>query len=142
MGDRALQERRKQPRYPAILNVSFVFSRGRRQGLGDRRISGKGRNISGRTGNVSFEGLLIRANPSHADVLAFFQGKGAEDPLFPVDLEVELDGRTIRVEGQVRWFKLWYTGEKPYQLEAGVFVRRMSPEARGAWDRYFKGLGP
>jgi len=140
MADKDLQERRKHPRYPASLNVSFGFSGGKKQRVKDRRISAKGRNISGRTGDVSFEGLLIKANPLHADVSSFFLNHQTEEPMFVVDLEIELDGTMIRAEGQMRWFKLWFTGQEPYQLETGIFVRQMDSESRKSWDEYFRKL--
>ena len=140
MSDKDFQERRKYPRYPVSLNVSFAFSGVKKEGLKDRRISGKGRNISGRTGDISFEGILVKANPLHADVSSFFMNAETEGPVFYVDLEIELDGKMIQAEGQMRWFKLWYTGQEPYQLECGVFVRKMEPESRKSWDAFFKKL--
>jgi hypothetical protein len=142
MSDGDSQERRKYPRYPVSLNVAFVFARGRQQGPDDQRISGKGRNISGRTGDISFEGLLVKANPLHADVSSLFLDTRAARPMFVGNLEIELDGRMILAEGQMRWFKLWYTGQEPYQLEAGVFVRKMDSESRKLWNEYFKKLKP
>ncbi len=140
MSDQGLQERRKHPRYPVSLKVSLTFRGGKNEHRGDRRISGTGRNISGTTGDISFEGLLIKANPLHDDVSAFFAPPSVTDQGFLVDLEIELDGKMIRAEGQVRWFKLWYTGQEPYQLEAGVFVQMMDTESRKNWDAYFKKL--
>lgn len=140
MSDKDVQERRKHPRYPVSLNVSFAFSGRKKQRSHDRRISGTGRNISGRTGDISFEGLLVKANPLHSDVSSFFMNAQTGVPIFLVDLEIELDGRMIRADGQIRWFKLWYTGQKPYQLEAGVFVKKMDSESRKLWDEYFKKL--
>jgi hypothetical protein len=140
MSDRDFQERRKHPRYAASLNVSFVFSGGKKKSRGDRRISGSGRNISGRTGDISFEGVLVKANPLHADVSSFFLNHQTEEPMFVVDLEIELDGTMIRAEGQMRWFKLWFTGQEPYQLETGISLRQMDSESRKSWDEYFKKL--
>jgi len=140
MSDKGFQERRKHPRYPVSLNVSIALSGGKKQSVDDRRISGIGRNISGRTGDISFEGLLVKANPVHADVSSFFMKTQTEGRTFLVDLEIELDGKMIGAEAQIRWFKLWYTGQEPYQLEAGVFLRRMDSEPRKSWDEYFKKL--
>lgn len=140
MSDGDFEERRKHPRYPVSLNVVFVLARGKKQRLEDRRISGKGRNISGRTGDISFEGLLVKANPLHTDVSSLFLDTQTEGPTYIGDLEIELDGRTILAEVQMRWFKLWYTGQEPYQLEAGVFVRKMDSESRKLWNEYFKKL--
>ena len=91
MSDGDSQERRKYPRYPVSLNVAFVFARGREQRPDDQRISGKGRNISGRTGDISFEGLLVKANPLHADVSSLFLDTQAARPMFVGNLEIELD---------------------------------------------------
>ena len=140
MSDKEVPERRKHPRYPVSLNISFAFSGGKKQDPDDRRISGTGRNISGRTGDISFEGLLVKANPLHADISSFFTKTQTEGRIFLVDLEIELDGRMIRAEAQIRWFKLWYTGQEPYQLEAGVFLRKMDSKSREWWDEYFKKL--
>jgi hypothetical protein len=140
MAQQGIQERRKHPRFAVSLNVSLSFSGGGKESPDDRKISGKARNISGMTGDISFEGLLVKANPHHEDVSAFFTDNRADSPSFPVDLEIELDGKTIRSAGQIRWFKLWYTGQEPYQFEAGVFLRRMGPESRLSWDEYFKKL--
>ena len=140
MVQEGVQERRKHPRFAVSLNVSLSFSGGGRQHPDDRRISGKARNISGMTGDISFEGLLVKANPNHEDVSAFFTDNRTDSRSFSVDLEIELDGKTIRSAGQIRWFKLWYTGQEPYQFEAGVFLRKMGPESRQSWDEYFKKL--
>ena len=140
MAEKDFDERRKYPRYPASLNVSFAFSAAGKQGPEDRRISGKGKNISGKTGDISFEGLLIKSNPLHADVSSLFLEPQTESLVFIVNLEIELDGTLIRAEGQMRWFKLWFTGQEPYQLEMGVFVRAMDLESRKSWDEYFKKL--
>lgn len=140
MGQQGFEERRRHPRYPVSLNVSLFFSERKKQGPDQRRISGKGRNISGMTGDISFEGLLVKANPGHGDVSAFFRHSRKGTPSFPVDLEIELDGRMIRSAGQIRWFKLWYTGQEPYQFEAGVFLGRMDGESRKSWDEYFTAL--
>jgi len=83
MAEKDFDERRKYPRYPASLNVSFAFSAAGKQGPEDRRISGKGKNISGKTGDISFEGLLIKSNPLHADVSSLFlepQTESLESP--------------------------------------------------------------
>jgi len=140
MAQQGIQERRKHPRFAVSLNVSLSFSGGREQSPDDRRISGQARNISGMTGDISFEGLLVKANPGHEDVSAFFTDNRGGTPRFPVDIDIELDGKTIRSAGQIRWFKLWYTGQEPYQFEAGVFLRTMGSESRQSWDEYFKKL--
>jgi hypothetical protein len=138
MPDQGFQERRKYPRYPASLKVSLGLLTGRKQRFLDRRISGEGRNISGRTGDISFEGLLVKANPPHRNVSSLFLNDEKEIPIFVVDLEIELNGKMIRAEAEMRWFKLWYTGQEPYQLETGVFLRKMESESRRLWDEYFK----
>ena len=140
MAQQGMQERRKHPRFAVSLNVSLSFSGGREESSDDRRISGKARNISGMTGDISFEGLLVKANPRHEDVSAFFTDNREGAPRFPVDIDIELDGKTIRSAGQIRWFKLWYTGQEPYQFEAGVFLKKMGSESRQSWDEYFKKL--
>jgi hypothetical protein len=140
MGQQGFEERRKHPRYPVSLNVSLSFSGKKEHRSNQQRISGKGRNISGMTGDISFEGLLVKANPGHGDVSAFFRRRRAGTQSFSVDLEIELDGRMIRSAGQIRWFKLWYTGQEPYQFEAGVFLGTMEPESRESWDEYFMRL--
>ncbi|MBW2056537.1 MAG: PilZ domain-containing protein [Deltaproteobacteria bacterium] len=140
MSEKDFCERRKYPRYPVSLNVSFSFRAGRRKSLEDRKISGKGRNISGRTGDISFEGLLVKATPLHAELSPLFADGESERPEFGVDLEIEADGKTIRAEGEMRWFKLWFTGQEPYQMEAGVFVSRMGSESRKLWDEFFEKL--
>ena len=140
MAQQGIQERRKHPRFSVALNVSLLFSGGRKQGPDDRRISGKARNISGMTGDISFEGLLVKANPHHEDVSAFFTDNRVDSSSFLVDLQIELDGKTIQSAGQIRWFKLWYKGQEPYQFEAGVFLGEMDPESRKSWDEYFKKL--
>jgi hypothetical protein len=133
-----VQERRRFPRYPVALNVAFGFLAGIELDSEERRILGKARNISGRTGDISFEGLLIKATPFHADMVSFFVHTETRGPIFLVDLEIELDGEMIRAEGEIRWFRLWYTGQEPYQLESGVFVKKMDSQSRKRWDRYFK----
>ncbi len=140
MSDKVFQERRKHPRYPVSLNVFFSIWGGDKDRPKDRRISGTGRNISGRTGDISFEGLLVKANPLHDDVASFFAHTRKDGQAFVVDLDIELDGKMIRAEGHLRWFKLWYTGQEPYQLEAGVFLKKMDSESRTWWDDYFKKL--
>lgn len=140
MSEQDFQERRKHTRYAVSLKVSFSFSGATEESPEGRRISGTGRNISGRTGDISFEGLLVKATPLHADVSSFFTQDQEGGQRFLVDLEIELDGRMIRAEGQVRWFKLWYTGQEPYQLEAGVFLQKMDPDSRKDWDEYFRKL--
>jgi hypothetical protein len=142
MTERDFQERRKHPRYPASLRVSLVLSEGKEKRLGDGRISGTGRNISGRTGDISFEGLLVKAAPLHADISSFLQHAQGGAQMFLVKLEIEVDDQVILAKGQVRWFKLWYTGQEPYQLEAGLFVRNMDMESRKWWDVYFKKFKP
>jgi hypothetical protein len=140
MTERDAQDRRKYPRYPASLKVTFVLSEDKKQRLGDRRISGTGRNISGRTGDISFEGLLVKAAPLHAEISSFIQHTQTGNHMFLLNLEIEIDGQVVLAEGQVRWFKLWYTGQEPYQLETGVFVKNMDLESRKSWDAYFKKL--
>ena len=139
MGQQSFEERRKHPRFAVSLNVSLWFPGGQNQGPDDRKISGKGRNISGMTGDISFEGLLVKANPHHGDVSSFFTSQ-IGSPGFVVDLEMEIDGRMIRSAGQIRWFKLWYTGKEPYQFEAGVFLEKMDKESRKSWNDYFTRL--
>jgi hypothetical protein len=142
MSEKDFGERRKHPRYPAALNASFVLPKREVLPIEDRRLAGLGRSISGRTRDISFEGFLIKANPFHADLSSFFLGAHGEGPMYVLEVDIELDGETIRTQGQVRWFKLWYTGQEPYQLEAGVFVRKMDPESRKSWDNYFERLRP
>ncbi len=141
MSDKGFQERRKHPRFPVFLNVWIALPGEMKQRPGGGRISGKGRKVSGMTGDISFEGLLIKANPLHDDLSAFFSHTLVKGQGFSVDLEIQLDGKRIRGEGQMRWFKLWYTGQEPYQLEAGVFLQKMDSESRAQWDAYFKKLG-
>ena len=140
MPEKVFEERRRHPRYPVSLHVSLAIAEERTQGRRGQRISGKGRNISGKTGDISFEGLLVRANPLHAEVASLFMASRAGGPPFAVDLEIELNGRRIRSDGQIRWFKLWYTGQEPYQIEAGVFLREMDSKSRDSWNAYFRGL--
>jgi hypothetical protein len=140
MSEKGFQERRKHPRYPVSLNVSFSVWGEKKDRPGDRRISGTGRNISGRTGDISFEGLLVKANPLHDDVASFFAHTQKEGQAFVVELDIELDGKMIRTVVQIRWLKLWYTGQEPYQLETGVFLKKMDSESRKRWDDYFKKL--
>ena len=134
------QERRKHPRYPISLNVSLSFSGARRREDKGRRISGMGRNISGRTGDISFEGLLFKAQPLHSDISWLFTDTPKGGPMFLVDLEVDLENKRIEVEAEIRWFKLWYTGREPYQLEAGIFLKTMESASRESWNAYFSGL--
>ena len=140
MNDQEFQERRKHPRYPVSLNVTFAFTGEKKRKRIAPRIGGTGRNISGRTGDISFEGLLVKANPLHKEVRGFFSEAHDEDSGFLLDLEIELDGRKIHAGGQIKWFKLWYTGKEPYQLEAGVFIKEMDSETLKRWDEYFEGL--
>ena len=46
--------------------------------------------------DISFEGLLFKANPLHVDVSSLFEGTQSGRPTFSVDLEMKLDGKTIR----------------------------------------------
>jgi hypothetical protein len=140
MNDQEFQERRKHPRYPVSLNVTLAFIGEKKRKRIAPRIGGTGRNISGRTGDISFEGLLVKANPLHQEVRGFFTGAPDQDLGFLLDLEIELDGQRIHAGGQIKWFKLWYTGKEPYQLETGVFIRDMDSETRKWWDEYFKNL--
>jgi len=140
MPDRPFDERRKHPRYQVSLEVALSFAREMGEGGKGRRISGRGRNISGMTGDISFEGLLFKANPLHVDVSSLFEGTQSGRPTFSVDLEMKLDGKTIRAAAEIRWFKLWYTGQEPYQLEAGVFLKELDSESRKSWDEYFRKL--
>ncbi len=85
---------------------------------------------------------MVKANPLHADLSPLFVKTQTIDRLFLVDLDIELDGRLIRAQGQIRWFKLWYTGQEPYQWESGVFLKKLDSESRKWWDEYFKKLNP
>ena len=97
-----------------------------------------GRNISGRTGDISFEGLLFKAQPNHTEVSSLFAGTSTVGPVFSVDLEIDIENKRIDAEAEIRWFKLWYTGHEPYQLEAGVFLRTMDSASRESWNTYFR----
>jgi hypothetical protein len=134
------RERRKHPRYPISLNVSLSFSVTQRSEGKDQRILGLGRNISGRTGDISFEGVLFKAQPLHAEVSSLFADTPTGSPRFSVDIEIDLEDKRIDVEAEIRWFKLWYTGCEPYQLEAGVFLKTMDSASRESWNAYFREL--
>ena len=134
------RERRKHPRYPISLDVSLSFSGTQRREGKDHRISGRGRNISGRTGDISVEGVLFKAQPLHAEVSSLFADTPAGGPMFSVGLEIDLQDKRIDVEAEIRWFKLWYTGCEPYQLEAGVFLKTMDSASRESWNAYFREL--
>ncbi len=90
--------------------------------------------FSGRTMDVSMQGLGIRMNSGIPQMIPIATKLMGDNKKYDLKIGIDLGGDEILAVGEVKWSLL----EIPHQLKMGVFIKGMGHEAEGKWTDFIE----